>query len=149
MARRKAKTDEATFLGSADAQTLLDTLAAQIKTPAEFQVLYRQFQKALTERVLKAELTHHLGYPEGGSAVSMVTRAMARRRRRSTPIPGVWRSTFRAIGVARLRRSLSRRACGACRALTRPSCCSTRADRRRANYKRISKSAIKSTSRRI
>lgn len=44
----------------------LDQLATQIKTPAEFQVLYRQFQKALTERVLKAELTHHLGYPEGG-----------------------------------------------------------------------------------
>lgn len=66
MARRKAKTDEATFLGGAETQALLDTLAAQIKTPAEFQVLYRQFQKALTERVLKAELTHHLGYPEGG-----------------------------------------------------------------------------------
>jgi transposase-like protein len=45
---------------------LIDQLAAQIRTPAEFQAIYRQFQKALTERVLKAELTHHLGHPEGG-----------------------------------------------------------------------------------
>lgn len=44
---------------------LIDQLAAGVKSPADFQAIYRQFQKALTERVLQAELTHHLGYPEG------------------------------------------------------------------------------------
>ena len=44
---------------------LIEQLAAAVKTPADFQTVYRQFQKALTERVLQAELTHHLGYPPG------------------------------------------------------------------------------------
>lgn len=66
MGRRKNEELAASGLGSAHAQALLDELAAEVTTPGEFQTLYRQFQKALTERVLKAELTHHLGYPEGG-----------------------------------------------------------------------------------
>lgn len=45
---------------------LLDQLVAGVQTPADFQGVWRQLQKALAERVLKAELTHHLGYPEGG-----------------------------------------------------------------------------------
>lgn len=64
MARRKAAADPPEFAGLSD--ELVEQLAAQIQTPAQFQALYRQFQKAITERVLKAELTHHLGYPEGG-----------------------------------------------------------------------------------
>lgn len=44
---------------------LIEQLAAGVKTPADFQQVYRAFQKALTEKVLQAELTHHLGYPEG------------------------------------------------------------------------------------
>jgi transposase-like protein len=44
---------------------LVDPLAAAVKTPADFQAVFRQFQKALTERVLQAELTHHLGYSPG------------------------------------------------------------------------------------
>lgn len=64
MARRK-QVDE-TYQGVTLPPELIDQLAAHIRTPAEFQAIYRQFQKALTERVLKAELTHHLGYPEGG-----------------------------------------------------------------------------------
>jgi transposase-like protein len=43
---------------------LIEQLAAGVKTPADFQQVYRAFQKALTERVLQAELTQHLGYPE-------------------------------------------------------------------------------------
>jgi putative transposase len=66
MGRRKHEELAASGLGSAHAQALLDELAAEVTTPGEFQALYRQFQKAMAERVLKAELTHHLGYPEGG-----------------------------------------------------------------------------------
>ncbi len=44
---------------------LIEQLAAGVKTPADFQQVYRAFQKALMEKVLQAELTHHLGYPEG------------------------------------------------------------------------------------
>ena len=63
MARRKKQSppDEGPLLP----EGLIDQLAAAVKTPADFQALYRQFQKALTERVLQAELTQHLGYPEG------------------------------------------------------------------------------------
>ena len=42
---------------------LIDQLAAGVKTPADFQQVYRAFQKALTEKGLQAERTHHLGYP--------------------------------------------------------------------------------------
>ena len=44
---------------------LIEQLAAGVKTPADFQQVYRAFQKLLTEKVPQAELTHHLGYPEG------------------------------------------------------------------------------------
>lgn len=43
----------------------IDQLAQAVQTPADLQAIYRQFQKALTERVLQAELTQHLRYPEG------------------------------------------------------------------------------------
>lgn len=62
MARRK-KTADPTL--AALPEGLIDQLAAGVKTPADFQQVYRAFQKALTEKVLQAELTHHLGYPEG------------------------------------------------------------------------------------
>ena len=44
----------------------LDQLVAGVQTAADFQLVWRPLQKAMTERVLNAELTHHLGYPEGG-----------------------------------------------------------------------------------
>ena len=43
----------------------MDVLAAGVQTPADLHDLYRQFQKAIAERVLKGELTLHLGYPAG------------------------------------------------------------------------------------
>lgn len=64
MARRKKQApppDDGPLLP----EGLIDQLAAGVKTPADFQAIYRQFQKALTERVLQAELTQHLGYAEG------------------------------------------------------------------------------------
>jgi transposase-like protein len=44
---------------------LLDALAADVKTPADLDALFRQMKKALVERALSAELTHHLGYAPG------------------------------------------------------------------------------------
>jgi transposase-like protein len=43
----------------------LDALAAEVRTPEELAAVFRALQKGLTERVLRAELTAHLGYPEG------------------------------------------------------------------------------------
>jgi hypothetical protein len=45
---------------------ILDQLVAGVQTSADFQLVWWRLQKAMAERVLKAELTHHLGYPEGG-----------------------------------------------------------------------------------
>ena len=68
MARR---TKQAADDGPVLPEGLIDQLAQAVQTPADFQAIYRQFQKALTERVLQAELTQHLGYPEGaGRAVA-------------------------------------------------------------------------------
>jgi putative transposase len=46
---------------SAFAPELLDALAADLKTPADLEALFRQRKTALVERALGAELTHHLG----------------------------------------------------------------------------------------
>jgi transposase-like protein len=64
MARKKRETADALPPGLTP--EVLDQLVAGVQTPADFQVVWRQLQKALAERVLQAELTHHLGYPAGG-----------------------------------------------------------------------------------
>ena len=61
MARRKKQPPAEA--GPVLPEGLIDQLAQAVKTPADFQAIYRQFQQALTERVLQAELTQHLGYP--------------------------------------------------------------------------------------
>jgi putative transposase len=43
----------------------LDALVAGVHTQAEFDVVFQGLKNALTERILRAELTEHLGYPEG------------------------------------------------------------------------------------
>src|SRR6476660_3666567 len=40
----------------------------RVMTPAEVEETMRRFKKALLEKALGAELTHHLGYPPGGRA---------------------------------------------------------------------------------
>lgn len=45
----------------------LDALVAGVRTQAEFDVLFRGLKQAITERILRAELTAHLGYPEGAA----------------------------------------------------------------------------------
>lgn len=56
MARRKPK-QEPEFAGAA-----LDALIGDTKTPEDLAALFRRMKKAMVERILNAELTHHLGY---------------------------------------------------------------------------------------
>src|SRR6476660_2511439 len=58
-ARKKAKTD----LGFDPAT--LDQLLGERRTMGELDELFRQMKKALMERALAGELTHHLGYAPG------------------------------------------------------------------------------------
>jgi len=59
MARRKRQQDSEF---SAEA---LDALIGDTKTPEDLEALFRRMKKALAERILNAELTHHLGYAPG------------------------------------------------------------------------------------
>src|SRR5262245_48737006 len=43
----------------------LDALIGDTKTPEELEALFRRMKKAMAERILNAELTHHLGYAAG------------------------------------------------------------------------------------
>ena len=43
----------------------LDALIGGAKTPEDLEALFRRMKKALAERILGAELTHHLGYAPG------------------------------------------------------------------------------------
>lgn len=60
MTKRRQK-DEA-FSGEA-----LDALIGETRTPAELEQLFRQMKKRIVERMLGAELSHHLGYPPGAA----------------------------------------------------------------------------------
>lgn len=59
MAKRKKK--ESDVLSPA----ALDELSAGVRTPQDLDELFRRMNKALVERILGAELTHHLGYAKG------------------------------------------------------------------------------------
>ena len=43
----------------------LDALLGERRTPGEIDELFRQMKRALMERALAGELTHHLGYAPG------------------------------------------------------------------------------------
>jgi putative transposase len=43
----------------------LDALIGDTKTPEDLEALFRRMKQALAERILGAELTHHLGYAPG------------------------------------------------------------------------------------
>jgi hypothetical protein len=52
-------------------------------TPEELEATVRRFKKAVIERALGGELTHHLGYPAGGASLTtppITATARARRR---------------------------------------------------------------------
>lgn len=53
----------------------LDALVAGVRTQAEFDVMFRGLKQAITERILRAELTEHLGYPEGDARPADTTNA--------------------------------------------------------------------------
>jgi transposase-like protein len=77
MARlRKASTTATQFDPAA-----LDALIGEAKSPAEVDALFRQMKKALMERILSGELTHHLGYAKGEPRPS----AQENHRNGSTP----------------------------------------------------------------
>ena len=52
-------------LGFTDAA--LDELLQGARSPEELDEVFRTLKRAMTERILRAELTDHLGYPEGGT----------------------------------------------------------------------------------
>lgn len=56
----KTKRVEEEFSGEA-----LDALIGETRTPAELEQLFRQMKKRIVERMLDAELSHHLGYAPG------------------------------------------------------------------------------------
>lgn len=53
----------------------LDALVADVATPGQLEEVFRGLKKALVERVLRGELTAHLGYPEGASRPADTTNA--------------------------------------------------------------------------
>ena len=53
----------------------LDALVAGVRTQAEFDVMCRGLKQAITERILRAEVTEHLGYPEGEARPAETTNA--------------------------------------------------------------------------
>lgn len=44
---------------------LLDEFFKHYQGPADFNILFKQLKKAIIERAMGAELTHHLGYAKG------------------------------------------------------------------------------------
>lgn len=53
----------------------LDALVAEVATPDQLEDVFRDVKRALVERVLRAELTQHLGYAEGAERPAGVTNA--------------------------------------------------------------------------
>jgi putative transposase len=53
----------------------LDALVAGVRTQAEFDVMFQGLKQAITERILRAELTAHLGYPDGAARPTEQTNA--------------------------------------------------------------------------
>lgn len=56
-------------------EATLDALVADIQTPADLEATYRALKKAITERVLRGELTAHLGYRPGSERPAATTNA--------------------------------------------------------------------------
>lgn len=75
MARRPRRTPPALTVPVGLTPEALDALAAQVRTPEDLEVIFRALRQGLTERVLRAELTAHLGYPEGAERPAGTTNA--------------------------------------------------------------------------
>ena len=59
----------------------IDAIIGDTKTPAELEALFRAMKQVIVERMLHAELTHHLGYERGTAKPA----GQANRRNGSTP----------------------------------------------------------------
>jgi putative transposase len=61
MTKRKTdRKDAAEF-----SEEALDALIGAARTPEDVEALFRQMKKRIVERMLGAELSHHLGYAPG------------------------------------------------------------------------------------
>jgi transposase-like protein len=93
---------------------VLDELLAGMSSPEELMGdagLFKQLKKALMERVLSAELTHHLGYEKGdpaGQGSGNSRNGHSARRSWLKTARSTWRS--RATGPARSSLESCRRA---------------------------------------
>jgi putative transposase len=57
--------DDVTLSGVEIKPELLDEFFKHYRGPADFNILFKQLKKAIIERAMSAELTHHLGYAKG------------------------------------------------------------------------------------
>ena len=65
--RRKSKGQPDAPLAPVPSE-ILDQFVREVPlTPEELDAAVRRFKKAIIERALGGELTHHLGYPPGGT----------------------------------------------------------------------------------
>jgi hypothetical protein len=86
-------------------QELLDQLVPGPLTPAQFETLFRGLKKAVLERALGAELTHHLGTEQAPGAPRRQPPQRQRRRRPYSPTRGQCGSRCRGIGAGPSSRS--------------------------------------------
>ncbi len=109
-------------------KAIIDQLVPGPMSPAEFNNLSMALKKALVERVLGAELTHHLGYDLGPSAPrTQATTATAPAPRRCAPTTARCASRCRATAKAPSSRCSSASTSGASPASTTRSSPCTRA----------------------
>lgn len=83
---------------------LLDQFVTGPMTAESVEAVMRKFKKAIIERVLGAEMTHHLGYAPGGlrSRPAPATIATAAAARRSSPMTVLSASKCPATATALL-----------------------------------------------
>ena len=82
-------------------ETILDQFASPARPMSQGQVdiITKRFKKALVERMLGGELTHHLGYPSSGEKPpDRTNQRNGPVARRSSPATG--RSRWRSRGIA-------------------------------------------------
>ena len=73
MARRRKTLTPAAPLAPIPAELLDQFVRQGPLSPEELEAAVRRFKKAIIERALGGELTHHLGYPPGGTRPDEMT----------------------------------------------------------------------------
>jgi hypothetical protein len=88
-------------------ETVLDHFAGptRVMIATDIDDAVRRDKKALLERALGAELTHHLGYPPGEKLEAARNAATGLPPRLCSPTTARWTSRCRGIGQAPSRRS--------------------------------------------